>query len=496
MNVRRRVLAARRRDAANRDDGFAMLAAVTAMVLSGIVIATVMVYTLSEVGQTGQLRQRGAAIAAAEGQVDSMINRITRSTGAASNLPCTASVTDSAAVPDVIQIATSVTYYDGAGTAMACPVSTGVPVRALVRSVATGQTLARGRPARRVMEAMVQLSAPSYGLQLDKAIFSYSSMDVSNQATVSGSTAGANADIHTNGSFICRNRQSFYGSISSRGSISMSNSCFIAGDAWAKDGFSTGNPSDSVGGSVRVSAGSAVLNNNSAVAGTVRASGSITWSKCTATKCYPGASVADPPFEPFPRLDWNADTEQAWYDGGFTQVVTNNDCTVASGVNGPGRWLIDNTAALTVPTILRTSCRLIIDKNNAAVRLGSHVAVFADGGAALTSNVDITSTNGGSRKMYLVQPYSAASSPCTANGIEIANRVVLESMVNMLLYSPCVIRKANLSTLTGQIYSGSSVQLDNQLDMIYEPLPVYGVTDASGNGQQWKSGLLLKRESQ
>lgn len=485
----------RRSGRSGGDEGYAMLTAVALMAISALIVASMLAYTLREVRQTGQLRQRGAAISAAEGQVDSMVNRISRSVGAPSNLPCTASATDTTTKPDVIQIATTVTYYDAAGAALGCPITSGDPVKAVVRSVATGQSLGTVRPARRVMEAVLQLAAPSVGLQLDKAIFSNSSMTVANQATVSGSSAGADADIHTNGSFTCRNRQSFYGSVTARGSISMSNSCFIAGDAWARTGFSTGNPSDTVGGGVLVSGGSAVLNNNSSVSGQIKASGSITWSKCNPTKCLPGASLPEPPYEPFPRLDWNAATQAAWYDGGFTQVVTNNDCTVVNGKNGPARWLVENTSSLTVPTILRTSCALILDHNGDQIRLGKDVAVFADGGVFLTSNADVTSTDSSARHLYLVQPYSAAPDPCTVDGIVIRNRVVLDTMVNMLLYSPCVVRKANLSTLTGQVYSGASVSLDNQLDMIYEPLPVYGVTDASGNTQQWKSGLLAKRES-
>jgi hypothetical protein len=473
-----------------------MMAAIMLIAISASLMTVLLAYTLSEVRQTAQLRQRNSAIAVAEGAVDQMVDTITLATGDPSGLPCTATASAHSAPPDVFQVSTSVTYYDAAGGQLPCPVTAGEPARALVRSVATGQTLPGTRSARRVMEALVQLGAPAYGLRLDKAIYSNQSMTVTNQATVSGSGAGADADIYTNGSFTCSNRQTFYGSVSARGSISLSNSCFIAGDAWARTGFSTHHPSDGVGGSVLVSGGSASLASKSSVAGTVRASGAISWSQCTAAKCFPGTSVPEPPEVPFPRLDWDDATRQAWAVAGFTQVIENDDCTVSGGVNGPGRWLLEHADDSAVPTILRTHCALILDHGNDTVTLGGDVAVFADGGVFLTKNTRVTSTDASARHLYLVQPYSAAPLPCTADGIVLGNRVVLDTMVNMLLYSPCTVRKANLSTLTGQVYSGGAVTLENQLDMIYQPLPVYGVTDGAGHGQQWQAGLLAKRENQ
>lgn len=473
----------------------------TAMALGavGMVIMMGMVaYSLSEVGQSGQLRQRGSAIGLAEGQVDSMISQITRTTGGSANLPCTASVTSASAVPDVVSVTTTVTYYDPAGAVMTCPITAGDPRTALVRSVATGQANPTFRPGRRVMEALIQLAPPQLGQSLGKAIFSYSDLTVSNNATVNGSKVGViDADIHTNGSFLCNNNQTFNGSVTARGSIALSNTCYVAGDAWARTGASSGNKNSGVGGRVRVSNGDVSWANSSKAGGGIYASGTIAWNQCNATNCFPGSVMSEPPLVPFPRLNWDSTTQTAWYTGGFTQVVTKNDCTVTGGANEPGRWLFTEAQNLTVPTILRTTCKLIITNGADVTRLGNNLAIFADGGFSLGGKSIYTSTTTSERNLYLVQPYDAVSThPCTATGIDLGDQVTLDATVHVLAYSPCRIVKSNLSTFIGQMYSGGAVELDNQLNMIFISLPVYGVTDGSGSGQQWQAGLLAKRENQ
>jgi hypothetical protein len=394
-------------------------------------------------------------------------------------------------------ITTTVTYFDAAGTALACAVPVGsTPTQALVRAVATGQTISGTRSARRVVEALVRLTQPVYGQQLTKAIFSDANLTSANNATISGSGAGSDADVYTNGSFSCSNNQSIAGSVVSQSTLSMSNSCTIAGDAWAVSGYSAANPGNSVGGRTLVSGGNATLANNATVAGGVMASGTISWNRCPA-QCSAGAAVPAPPVEAFPRLSWDAATQQAWNTAGFTTVVTQNSCTAVGGLNGPGQWLWDNAATLTGPTILRTSCPLVLSPGGGGpMRLAADVAVFADGGVFLDGNLDITSTTSASRNLYLVQPYNAVPLPCTSDGIQLANHVTVDAAISMLLYSPCVVRKANLSTFTGQIYAGANVALDNQLNMTFQALPVYGVTDGSGAGQLWKADLLNKRENQ
>jgi hypothetical protein len=482
-------------DIRRRDDaGMAILMSLILVVISGTLIVTMITYTLSETRQSGHARQRGSGIALAEGQVDAMMANITSVQGTA--LPCSANVVDSSTPPDTVTVATSVTYYDGSNSALSCPLAPGAsPVTAVIKAVATSQRLDGTQPARRVMEATVRLIPPVLGMSLTKAIFGQQNVVLTNNATINGSVAGAaDADIYTNGSFSCGNSQDIRGSVHSQGAISMANSCDISGDGWAGSGFTASSPGNSVGGSVTVSNGNATLGNGVSVTGGVRASGTISWNGCPA-QCTSGASIPTFPVEPFPHLSWNADTQSAWQAQGYATVVTNNDCTLSSGVNGPGQWLVDNAATLSGPTVLRTTCPLVLGPHSATIRLNNDIAVFADGGISLGSNLDLTSTGATTRKVYLVQPYDTAPTPCSGDSITINNQVTIDSSITMLLYSPCGIHKSNLSALNGQIYSGTTVTSDNQLTLNYVSLPAYGLTDGNGGGQNWKLDLLNKQDT-
>jgi hypothetical protein len=364
----------------------------------------------------------------------------------------------------------------------------------VISAVATSQRLDETQPARRVMEAVVRLRPPAFGATLTKAIFGEQAVVMSNNARVNSSGAGTpDGDIYTNGSFSCGNAQQIDGSVHSQGSLSMANSCDIAGDAWAGSGFTAQSPGNSVGGSVTVSNGDASLANGVAVTSGVRASGNITWSGCP-SRCSSNTTVQSFPLEPFPHLSWTTDTQSAWAAHGYTTTVTNNDCSLNGGVNGPGQWLMDNADHLTTPTMLRTTCPLIL-QTHSSIRVSNDIAVFADGGIALGSNLNLRSTTSDARKLYLVQPYDTAPSPCTGDSITIDNQVTIDASIDMLLYSPCGIRKSNLSALNGQIYSGTTVTSDNQLTLNYVSLPAYGLTDGNGGDQNWKLDLLSKQEA-
>ena len=474
------------------DAGFAMLSAVLLMTISSVLMMALIAYSLTEMHQTGQHRQRNSALNLAEGAVDTMIGTITQTTGPASTLPCSASTTDTRAVPDTITVATTVTYYDASGATLACPLAAAAtPAQALVHAVATSQQISETSPARRVMEALLALRPPSVGLT--KAIFGDRSISITNNTTINGSGNGNDADIYTNGPFACSNNETINGSVHSQSTLSMSQSCDIAGDAWSIAGFTAGNAGNSVGGRVLVSGGNATLANGASVTNRVRASGTITWNQCPA-QCSPNAAVSPPSTESFPQLSWNASTQAAWSSAGYT-VVTVNSCATAGGTNAAGQWVIDHAATLTGPTLLRTPCALTLTSNS-NLALSNNLAVFADGGITLAGNQNISSTSTTSQSFYLVQPYNAvASLPCNVDGVLVQNHVAVDTTVNMLMYSPCIVHKANLSAINGQMYSATTVQIDNQLNMSFDPLPVYGATDSSGNQPPWAADILSEREN-
>ena len=106
------------------------------------------------------------------------------------------------------------------------------PATAVVDGYGTAPSIA-GQPVHtRHMQALINLT-PIYGNSLNKAIFANSSLQFNNQTTLTGNT-GPDADVYTNGNFVCANNQNFAGSVLAQGSITITGTCTIAGDAWAK----------------------------------------------------------------------------------------------------------------------------------------------------------------------------------------------------------------------------------------------------------------------
>lgn len=482
-----------------RDDGVALVASVGVVMVVGILMLVVTVYAIGETRQSGFDRQRSSAVAIAEGRLDTTLARIQGATVA--SLPCGETVTDTASAPDTVTTTTTVTYYAGA-TAVACPIPSGVTVtQALVRSSSVSNSLAGQRPVQRTVESLVQLHPVGAGL--NKAIFGNSGVQLKNQGDLYGSAPGlADADIYTNGDFTCENNGTYRGSVYAQGTATMTNQCNVSVDVHTKNGVTGLHPGITIGGGIQVSSGNVRLKNGISVAGTVRASGTIrddgggsNWNGCnTAGKCYPGATVTAPPATAFPQLPWDSATRTAWEGQGYTNYVENNNCSSDGQGNGPGRWLLDNGQSITTPTILRTSCQVIVEKSAGVIDLSNHVAVFADGGVSFKNSVVIRSTDTTQRNLYLIQPYNAVTThPCTTEAIVLSNQVTVESTVSDLLYSPCTIHKNNNSTHYGQIYAGGQAIFDNRLTLHYDPLPVFGLV--GGEPSSYKIDILYKRET-
>ena len=64
------------------------------------------------------------------------------------------------------------------------------------------------------------------------------------------------------------------------------------------------------------------------------------------------------------------------------------------------------------------------------------------------------------------------------------------------VYSPCKINFANSSTHMGQIFGGSDVAINNQFNLDYYPLPVWGVDPNSLPTVSYNVDINYKRETQ
>ncbi len=475
------------------DSGVALVATMGLVMMVAILMITIAAFALREARQSGQDRQRSSSVMSAEGQVDITLAKIQGT--ARESLPCDDTVTQTEAQPDAISVQTVVTYFDGEAAATCEDVRSGAVTvdRALIKSTATSAAVTDTRPAQRTIEVLVNMN-PTMENGLDKAIFGNTGITLANRAQVFGRDGAADADLYTNGNFVCSNNQQFFGSVVAQGSISGSNTCTFEVDAWSRTGFTASNPGVTVKGKVQVSAGNVSIVRNAKVNGVVRASGSISWDgTCpNAAKCFPYSQVEAPPAQSFPVLNWSNETRALWAAAGYTGYYENHDCNVTGDANGPGRWLLTNSDT---PTILRTNCQVVIQTNAQDIPLRSNVAVFAKGGVRFANSLTFRSDTSATRNLYLIQPYNDEPSPCTKDGIVLDNRVTIEDSVNVLLYSPCNIRKANNTDHFGQIYAGGVARIDNALTMYYRPLPVWGVEDPTSSVRHYTLDILYKREN-
>lgn len=479
------------------DDGVALVAAIALAGLVSILIVTLTTYAVRESNQTGRERQRASAVAVAEGRVDATLASIQSADPAA--LPCGTStpVPVQESPPDTVNVTTTVTYFDATGSEVPCTATgTTAVASARVSAAAESVPLANQMPARRTMESLVRLT-PTFTNGLDKAIFGNAGIAMANHAEIYGTDGLPNADLYTNGDYVCDNNQTVHGSLFAQGSVAMANTCTVDGDVETRTGFRADSPGVTVGGSVSVSQGSAALVSQAHVGGVVRTSGSITYPGCPqGTKCFPGSTVADPPAQSFPVLAWDTATRDAWAAAGYTHVVTKDGCSTGSdGHNEPSRWLLDNASTLPGPTILVTSCEVRLGSRSNDLALNDDLAVFAFGGIAFTNSITVGSTDSDTRSLYLVHPHNAAPMPCTTDGVTLDNRVTFEPTVSELLYTPCNIRKANSSDQYGQIYAGGTATVDNRMTMHYRPLPVWGVQTTTTQVASYSIDIAYKRET-
>lgn len=473
---------------ARGDDGIALVVAIALIALVGMLIASMVAVAMYESRSTGRDRQRSQAVMAAEQSVDTLMSQI-QST-ALTAVPCGPQTSSVSVVSDRLALTGDVTYYDQGGTAVACTAVRAGTTRvyqASITATATSEALMNQAPAARTVEMLVNLH-PEFANDLTKAIFGDAGVNLDNAADIYGENGAPNADLYANGDVTCNNNQHFYGSIYAQGTVSMSNRCVVEVDVAARNGFNATNPQVAVNGRITVSNGNISLT-KAQVGQQALASGTVTGDICsTPNKCFPGTAVAAPPAQAFPILNWDAATQSEWAANGYTNVITfsGSSCTgsIPNPYNGKADWvgyqLYLMAPHLTQNTIVVSTCPQKVMFQGLDLDLSANLAIFSTPGFVFSNNTGISSTDSTTRNLYLIQPYNAVSThPCTADGISLDNQVTVDPTIEMLMYSPCSIRKANNTTHYGQIYSGGQVNINNKLTMYYHPLPVFGIASST-----------------
>ena len=463
---------------AKSESGIAMITAVVVLsVASGLSVIAFKVSNHS-LNTTGTERKRVQAIGVAEAGLDLGLSRLTTTP-----LPCTVSGT-LATAPSTGTFNVTVTYYATypvTGAALGCTPGVGpssTPAAAEV--VSTGTTSFTGYGQRK-MQALVRLAAVPTG-SLDKAIFSESALIMNNKVTVYGNV-GNDGNLYTNSSWTCNNAQTINGSAYVQGLAVLNNACAVTVDLYAK-GAVTANVNTTIGHDMKSSTGAitmGLLSNvgHDAIAHLTNIGGHVGNSRVS------GASLADPPYQAFPTLEFDS---AAWAAAGYTRQL--ND-------GGNCAQTLADIAAMNVaatPTVIQTSC-LLTWPANTTVNLKQNLAIFSTGGYLANSNFTVQSTDATKHNFYMVVPKSASLLfPCVGAlpGITLNSGIQFKSSIDVFMYTPCsVIINANDAGY-GQIYAGSVV-INTNFTLHYFPMSVPGVT-FSGAVSSYTTDLVYKRE--
>jgi len=476
------------------EQGIVLIVAVMVMSVT-LILSLIIVNVAITSGRTsGRDRQRLVAINAAEAGIDGAY-AVIQTSGV--SLPCTwpaSGSTDVKTYPDPASVSARIDYYlADSSAALSC---TGTlapgnyPSRAVISSWGTAGPLA-GRVTRK-MEALVNLVPVGGGNGiLSDSIVGDRGITMTSAASINGGV-GADADVYTNGNYSCSSSPEIHGKIIAPfGSVSMSQTCTAYGDVWARDNVaSSGNKT--LGANVLSSLGIVNLSSSTNVTGTVtaRTTDAISWPNppCTRSNCRANPVLPNPPSQPFPIINNDDATLQKWRDQGY--AVISQPSSTACG-SAAGDWIAAQAPAFTQKTLLLTNCQVTF-ASTGTINFAKDFALFASGGISTSQQVRFDASS--PRSINMIVPDNAATPPCSAPNITVANNFSSTVNVTQLWYSPCDISYANGGGSYGAVYSGSNLIASQSFSLNYRPIQLYGVVPSSQPPLSYKVDILYKRE--
>lgn len=379
------------------------------------------------------------------------------------------------------------TYPGIVGQEMACPINpNNPPAGAVIFSTGSATSATAENSVSRTMQTEVKLNQVLGGL--DKAIFSDTGLNITQNLTVNGNT-GNDGTLYTNGSFTCANSTLDYGTVEApRGGAELRNNCTIQEDLHVRDNIRMIEQSR-VGHDAISANGSITLENSARIDNNARAG-------TTCTGCNPGRVLgtvttnspsSGPLHQAFPTVEY---VPSAWASAGYAGTgTTYSSCTDARNA----------VSTATVKTVIRVTGNCSLEFSQlSTVSLRGDMALIVDGPTAgsgacpappnpstcaisLRNQTRFQSADGQTKTLYLIVPKSSAT-PCNANGgdnILVENNTANFINVRLFIYSPCVVNMANRSDMAGQIYGGT-VNISQQFTFAYRPISVPGAGRVTG----------------
>jgi len=477
------------------DEGVAIVVSVAVMVVALSLALLVATVTVRENRSSGVDRKRAVAVNAAEAGLDATFTTIQASGSA---LPCPGTLAQPPAVDvpvDQPTVSTTVQYFgqDGVTPVTSCTQlranAARVPMKALITSTATTVgAVASGMTARRAMQALVTVR-PTVSQGFQNAIFSNGPLEVRNNHSIYGNE-GNDADIYSNNSVYCPtgSNQTYQGSVYSQGAVNFQGQCSVLGKIWAKDSVSIAQNQTTVGNGVISSTSAVSLANVSNVAGTVMAGTTITPDSCLSPKCVRGLVQGPPPYQPFPKLPLSM--VESWTAAPpIGPGYVRNDYSNCELVEAQ---LISVYAKKGAGQLVLTPCS--VDLRQQELILSNDLVIYASGGFTTANQVTLKSDDGQPHKVYWIVPYGVSCTSTPAPGITTDNQFSVDSKIDLMLYTPCNISVANHSDHFGQVYGGGGVTINNNFDMRFKPMPMFGVDQASLPLRSYDVDVAYKRE--
>jgi hypothetical protein len=234
------------------------------------------------------------------------------------------------------------------------------------------------------------------------------------------------------------------------------------------------------------------------VSGTVMAGTTISPSSCTSPKCVKGLIQGAPPQQNFPSISKALVSQPGgWAEQGYNVVTYAGTC--ANFVSALQSTYAHASGGQ--KTLVMTSCP--VNFSSTDLNLYNDLAIFADGGFSSSQQVNMNSGDGAAHNLYWIVPNENAAS-CTAwssvpgawhsGDIQTGQKFAVNSPIQMMMYTPCNADIENHATELGQIYAGMQVNIDNNFDLYFKPLPVFGVDANSLPLLSYNVDITYKRE--
>jgi cytoskeletal protein CcmA (bactofilin family) len=435
--------------------GVAMVTAIAASFVILLLSVTAYQLAVHNTEQSALDRRRVQAIAASEAGVHYYLSQF--QSGGPETFPC--SVTETMPGQPNVAFQAGATYYDAAGTVMACPISSGqLPDGALIRSTGTVGTPARDR----TMEAYVKLIPVGGGALGDDAVFSDGDLELnSNVQLFQGSIP---ADMYTNGSALLNSNTVVNGSLTAQGSVTLDSNAEVKQDLVARQYVHLKSTSI-VRGDVTSATEFVTLDSNAHVYGDARAGTSITvlGSALIDGIRTPNSPSTPPGAKTFPAFTY---VPADWQNEGYT-VTSFSSCALAKTFIG---------LIVTGDHVVRINadCELKWD-GNTVVNVRGNLAIIHNGSVTFDSNSGFQNV-GAPHNLYFFLGLGGTST-CK---FEMLSNSQIGSDLLTLIHTPCEVHmNSNAFLVRGQIFAGGEVNFDSNGSIYGSSVSVPGVPSGS-----------------